>query len=299
MGAAAGYTSQYGYELYDTAGTTEDDTYAATGGYGYTIEMGPPGGNFHMPYQVGVIDEWTGANPHSANRGGLREALLIAAEAAAAPADHAILRGTAPAGDTLRVTRSFQTRTSPYCQKGIEPVLNIGLPVICLTGQKPPIVLDDTLRASTVVPASGTYEWHVNPSTQPFVAAGGGVEAYQLQCLSPAGATLETRTVTIARGQDVTLNLGCGGARATTTLGDGTKLPASPGDRSGGAIGPAPSVDGVRAALSTVAGRKRAKPKTVSAAKGRKFAACTRRATRGSAAKARAKQRACERRYGI
>ena len=33
MGAAAGYTSQYSWQLYDTAGTTEDDTYAATGGF--------------------------------------------------------------------------------------------------------------------------------------------------------------------------------------------------------------------------------------------------------------------------
>ena len=296
IGNAAGYTSQYGYELYDTAGTTEDDSYAATGGYGYTIEMGPPDGNFHMPYQVGVIDEWTGANPHSANRGGLREGLLIAAEAAAPPADHAILRGTAPAGKTLQLAKSFQTRTSPYCQKGIEPVLNVGLPVICLTGQKPPIVLQDSLRATTVVPAAGAYEWHVNPSTRPFVGAAGGTEAYELRCLSATGETLETRTVTIARGQDVTLNLGCGGS--ATTLGDGRKLP--PGKHSGGAIGPPPSVDGIRAALSTVAGRKLAKPKRGSSARGRKFAACTRSATRlGSAAKARAAQRACQRRFGL
>ena len=298
IGNAAGYTSQYGFELYDTAGTTEDDSYAATGGYGYTIEMGPPDGNFHMPYQTGVIAEWTGANPHSGNRGGLREGLLIAAEAAAGPADHAILRGTAPAGRTLLATKSFQTRTSPYCQKGIEPVLNVGLPVICLTGQKPPILLDDTLHATTAVPASGTYEWHVNPSTRPFVGAAGGSEAYELRCISATGETLETRTVTIARGQDVTLNLGCGGGSATT-LGDGTRLAASSGDRSGGAMGPPPSVDGVRAALSPVAGRRLAKPRRASAARGRRFAACTRRATRiGAAARARSAQRACQRRFG-
>ena len=128
IGHAAGYTSQFGFELYDTAGTTEDDSYAATGGYGYTVEMGPPDGNFHMPYATGVIAEWTGQNPHAAGRGGLREGMLLAAEAAATPADHAILRGTAPAGKVLRLKRAFQTRTSPYCEKGIEPVLNIGLP---------------------------------------------------------------------------------------------------------------------------------------------------------------------------
>ena len=71
IGHAAGYTSQFGFELYDTAGTTEDDSYAATGGYGYTIEMGPPDGNFHMPYATGVIAEWTGENAHA---GGPRRA---------------------------------------------------------------------------------------------------------------------------------------------------------------------------------------------------------------------------------
>ena len=60
MGGAAGYTSQFGYELYDTSGTTEDDSYAATGGFGFTVEMGPPDGNFHMPYETGVVAEWTG-----------------------------------------------------------------------------------------------------------------------------------------------------------------------------------------------------------------------------------------------
>ena len=297
IGTAAGYTSQYGFELYDTAGTTEDDTYAATGGYGYTIEMGPPNGNFHMPYETGVIADWTGENAYSGNRGGLREGLLLAAEAAAGPADHAILRGAAPAGTTLRLAKSFQTRTSPFCQKGIEPVLDIGLPVICLTGQKPPIVLQDSLRATTVVPASGTYEWHINQSTRPFVGAAGGTEAYELSCTAASGETLERRTVTIARGQDVTLNLGCG-ASSATTLGDGRRL--APSTTSGAAIGPPPSVDGIRAPLSAPAGRRLAKPKRTSSTRGRKFAACTRSATRlGGAARARAAQRACHRRFGV
>ena len=59
MADAAGYTSQYGWQLYDTSGTTDDYTYAAQGGYGYTIEIGPEGGDFHMPYKTGVVDQWT------------------------------------------------------------------------------------------------------------------------------------------------------------------------------------------------------------------------------------------------
>ncbi|HWI72299.1 MAG TPA: M14 family zinc carboxypeptidase, partial [Baekduia sp.] len=186
MGAAAGYTSQYSWQLYDTAGTTEDDTYAATGGYGYTIEMGPPGGNFHEAYETGVVAEWTGENDHAQGHGGLREALLIAGEAAANPADHAVLHGTAPAGRVLRVRRAFDTVTSPWCAKGIEPVVDIGAS-LCLTGAQDPLTLHDTLDATTVVPASGRYEWHVDPSTRPFV--GGGAVKETLTDVDPPVAT--------------------------------------------------------------------------------------------------------------
>ncbi|MGA8851209.1 MAG: M14 family zinc carboxypeptidase, partial [Aeromicrobium sp.] len=41
MTAANGYRNIHGWELYDTTGTTEDWSYNATGGYGYTFEIGP------------------------------------------------------------------------------------------------------------------------------------------------------------------------------------------------------------------------------------------------------------------
>ena len=41
MTAANGYANIHGWELYDTTGTTEDWSYNATGGYGYTFEIGP------------------------------------------------------------------------------------------------------------------------------------------------------------------------------------------------------------------------------------------------------------------
>ncbi|HEV2088657.1 MAG TPA: M14 family metallopeptidase, partial [Cryptosporangiaceae bacterium] len=41
MAAQTGYSNQFGWELYDTTGTTEDYSYNATGGYGYTFEIGP------------------------------------------------------------------------------------------------------------------------------------------------------------------------------------------------------------------------------------------------------------------
>ena len=51
MEADTGYTSQYGWQLYDTSGTTEDWNYGAAGTFGYTIEIGPSstdGGHFHI-----------------------------------------------------------------------------------------------------------------------------------------------------------------------------------------------------------------------------------------------------------
>jgi hypothetical protein len=187
MGKAAGYTSQYSWQLYDTAGTTEDDTYAATGGFGYTIEMGPPGGHFHEPYETGVVNEWTGQNTHSNNSGGLREALLIAAESAANPADHAVIQGTAPAGKVLRLRRAFDTKTSSYCAKGVEPVINLGTPQACVDGPHDPQVMHDTLDSTTVVPAGGSYSWQVGPSTRPFV--GGGAVIETLHDIDPPVAT--------------------------------------------------------------------------------------------------------------
>lgn len=238
MGHAAGYESQFSWELYDTAGTTEDDTYAATGGYGYTIEMGPPDGQFHEPYEKGVIAEWTGENDHAKSAGGLREALLIAAEAAADPKDHAIVRGTAPAGTVLRLKKALPTVTSPYCAKGIEPVLTL-LPAVCLTGEQEPITLTDTQDTTTTVPASGRFEWHVGPSTRPFVGREGRKEAYALTCERADGTVLARQELVIDRGQDLTV-APCGDAGAAPD-GPGTPGATPEGPGTPGASPSAPS----------------------------------------------------------
>jgi hypothetical protein len=205
MGAATGYTSQYSFELYDTAGTTEDDTYSATGGYGYTIEMGPKDGMFHMPYQQGVIDQWEHGDA-PAGSGGLRDALLIAGEAAANPADHAIISGGAPAGATLRLKRDFDTKTSKFCPMGVDPVVTVAaLPdaLACPGGWQDPQTLHDSLDSTTIVPASGTFSWHVNQSTRPFVGGGAVIEK-----LSDTSSRTDTFT---------------GGGAANSTPGSGTE----------------------------------------------------------------------------
>jgi hypothetical protein len=173
MGAATGYTSQYGFELYDTAGTTEDDTYAATGGYGYTVEIGPAGGTFHGAYDKYVIEQWNKGDTNGTT--GMREALLLMGESVADPNHHAVLSGSAPAGAKLKLSKSFETLTSKYCDLGVDPVLNVGsLPdaLACPGGFKEPITIKDSIETETVVPASGSFEWHVNQSTRPFVGGG-------------------------------------------------------------------------------------------------------------------------------
>jgi Zinc carboxypeptidase len=168
MAADTGYTSQYGWQLYDTSGTTEDWNYAAAGTYGYTIELGPAdwqGGQFHVAYPQAVVEQWVGRKSRAGK--GMRAALLTMAEAAANPADHAILKGSAPAGSILRIKRTFQTETGSggsECAVANPTDVTSG----CYGAQDSQKV-PDFVESTTVVPASGQYEWHVGPSTRPFV----------------------------------------------------------------------------------------------------------------------------------
>ena len=160
MGAANGYASQYGYELYDTTGTTEDWSYYQSGGLGFTFEIGP--NEFHPPYSQ-VVAEYEG-NPSTPvdrepfnrdKKGGNREAYLIAMESTANTARHSVVSGQAPPGATLEVMRTGVSLTSP-----------IVLPDDTLA---PPLSITDVMRSTTRVPASGRFEWHMNPSTRPYV----------------------------------------------------------------------------------------------------------------------------------
>jgi hypothetical protein len=170
MADATGYTSEYGWQLYDTTGTTEDWTYGGQGAFGYTIEIGPEGGKFHMPYETGVVKEWTGHNGREGR--GMHEALLLAAESAANPGDHSVVEGSAQPGAVLKLSKKFDTLSSPVCTfaQGVftsspdSPVAPLNCVAPGDRQSKP-----DKVDYTTVVPASGHYEWHVPPSTRPFV----------------------------------------------------------------------------------------------------------------------------------
>jgi hypothetical protein len=139
MAAQNGYTSQHAWELYDTTGSTEDWSYNATGGFGYTFEIGPD--EFHPPFPE-VVDEYLGAGPYAGK--GNRAAYLLALENAVDTATHSVLTGKAPAGATLRLRKTVATST----WEG---------------------TIQDTLNTTMTVGRDGRYTWHVNPSTRPVV----------------------------------------------------------------------------------------------------------------------------------
>jgi hypothetical protein len=139
MAEQNGYTSQHAWELYDTTGSTEDWSYNATGGFGYTFEIGAH--EFHPPFPE-VVDEYIGAGEYAGK--GNREAFLIALENAVDPTTHSVLTGKAPAGATLRLKKTFAT---PTWEGSIK----------------------DTLDTTMTVGPKGRYTWHVNPSTRPVV----------------------------------------------------------------------------------------------------------------------------------
>ena len=177
MVAQNGYRNLLGWQLYDTTGSTESWSYNATGGFGYTFEIGRR--EFRPPFAQ-LVDEYFGAGAYAAK--GNREAFLIALENAADPRRHSVITGTAPAGATLRLLKTFDTRTS--------------------TGK-----IRDRLVSTVVVPPGGKFTWHVNPSTRPSVKALGKVERYRLTCERPAGTVRETVQVAVERGKTKRLRL--------------------------------------------------------------------------------------------
>ena len=188
MAAQNGYFSQKSFELYDTTGTTEDWSYNATGGYGFTFELycGAPNYEtgdcdapaFHPRYAT-MAKEWDGTSAQAEHVGGHgnREAYYLAAESTLDETRHSIIAGTAPAGTTLRLTKDFETAAFD-----------------------PSVTVDDHLESTLVVGPSGTFRWHVNPSTRPIVASDGGSESYTLSC---GGAS---RPVVVERGATVNVD---------------------------------------------------------------------------------------------
>ncbi|NHC24521.1 zinc carboxypeptidase [Nocardioides sp. IC4_145] len=190
MAANNGYDNIHGWELYDTTGTTEDWSYNATGGFGYTFEIGPD--EFHPPFPD-VVDQYRGAGKYAGR--GNRGAYLVALQHTIDTAHHGVLRGKAPAGTVLRLRKEFRSPTweSAY---------------------------DDFVDSTITVPRSGRFRWVVNPSTRPVVqprtyrvdgvtrTTAGKREAYTLTC-ERRGKVAQRSKVFVDRGQVVRLGAAC------------------------------------------------------------------------------------------
>jgi len=140
MASHNGYLNQHSYELYDTTGTTEDWSYYATGGLGYTFEIGE---EFHPPFPD-VVDQYLGTGELEGR--GNREAYLTALASTVDTSRHSVVDvRKAPAGATLRLAKEFATPTYDGSS------------------------FTDRLETTTTVPRKGSVSWHVNPSTRPLV----------------------------------------------------------------------------------------------------------------------------------
>ena len=139
MTAQNGYQNIHGWQLYDTTGTTEDWSYNATGGFGYTFEIGA--NEFHPPYEE-VVGEYLGTGKYAGK--GNREAYLVALEHAVDTRYSGVLTGNAPRGAVVRLRKTFDSPTWEGSFK-------------------------DSLDSVVRVGASREFRWIVNPSTRPVV----------------------------------------------------------------------------------------------------------------------------------
>jgi hypothetical protein len=193
----------------------EDWNYAAAGTYGYTIEMGPSadkGGNFHISFDRAVVNQWTGKETEKGVGKGLRDALLAAGEAAADRGEFSTLQGTAPPDSLLRLHKDFKTFTA----KDICTVETTGVDCAAQGAVLPQHSQDDHLDYTTRVAGNGKFKWIVTPSTRPFELKAGKTEQWTLTCEDPVSKkVLETRKITVDRGQTLGLDLPCGAKAGT------------------------------------------------------------------------------------
>ncbi len=181
MAAAAGYDTLAASDPSDITGAAEDGLYFNQFTSAFTIEVGY--GEFQPPFQRGVVQQYPGVGA----------ALLLAAEAAADPRTHAVLRGKAPAGVQVRLRRTVRYPTARV--------------VTGTDGSNPRQGRSRRLRqrytAALTVPASGRFAWHVNPSQRPLAILAGRREAWMLSCGG------QRRRIFLRRAQVKRISLRC------------------------------------------------------------------------------------------
>src|SRR3954447_25167851 len=224
---------------YETSGETNDWSYYATRGLGFTQELiGPVAGCPQaLPnYLNCTTADFTGhAGPTSTTAQTttfeghpVRDAWWTVLAYASLPAAHSVITGSAVPGATLKITKDFTLYTAPVKQNTTPAT------------STPPIAVPTHLESSMTVPASGKFTWDTNPSVRPqsaFYADGehtgpnGFVnESYTVTCSAPDGTLLSTSKVLVDKGDVANISLctqGTVGGSVPATLALTLGAPAS------------------------------------------------------------------------
>jgi hypothetical protein len=222
---------------YETSGETNDWSYYATRGFAVTLEVvggsrdcsganatnkgtqAPNWRNCMAADYTGTPGPTATAN-QIATYGGkpVRNSLYQALVYATLADGHSVLRGTAPAGAKLEITKDFDLFTNTI-KLNTTPA-----------STAPPQAIPTHLESSITVPASGRFSWNINPSVRPnppyraegMVPGPNGFlqESWTLTCTLPDGTVAETRGLTIDKGEIADLSLctqgGVGGTVPST-----------------------------------------------------------------------------------
>ncbi|MBE2319184.1 hypothetical protein DVA67_024625 [Solirubrobacter sp. CPCC 204708] len=234
---------------YETSGETVDWSYYATRGFAVTMESvggsqscgvrnAPTNRSSQTPnYAFCTVGDYTGVVPDAAPQDvktayhghPVRDAFYQALVFPTIDAGHSVITGKAPAGHTLKVSKSFNLYTNRIkLTSNPEPT-------------NPPQAIPTTLQSSMTVPASGQFSFHVNPSVRPvppyraegMVPGPNGFyqESWTLTCVAPDGKTVSGQQVLIDKGQTKTV-APCGtegtvGGTVPATLALSLSAPAS------------------------------------------------------------------------
>jgi carboxypeptidase T len=167
---------------YEASGTAEQTAYYGAGTLAFTPEATPGHGGaarFHPPYEY-VVDQYLGTDFYAGSS--MRRAFLTAFTAAVDPQRHSVIRGDAPPGARLWISKSFSMDTS----------------------NATPFRM--TYESTMVVPDGGRFEWHVNPSVRPSQYASAHLpETWTLSC--GRGAAAERVEVTVRRAETASVDL--------------------------------------------------------------------------------------------
>lgn len=168
--AVNGYTNQIGLQLYPTAGTSRDWSYAALRTIVYTFEHGTA---FHPSYASTI------PNMYAINR----VPFQLICEAGIDAANHSVITGRlvdaggAPVQGSVTLSKEFETPVGP--EQGA--------------------AVPEKIESSIPTRPDGSFEYHANPSTRPIPYQEGAVEAWTVTFSTGEGTT--TRRVVVDRGE--------------------------------------------------------------------------------------------------